>query len=190
MLKTKYLHRKSSKYYDHYNTAKYWRCKNIDLFSDLPFHQSIRNSHWSFNYSLTPLLKYLNSKIGENWNDVYSDILKKINKKYRFNIDRYLYSNIYYHGITLNPIYDDDYIPRNNYGKIIANRIYREGDVLVEKSKQEIISDAKKYQRKEKLNEIFENKDVEYVFAEFNEKSYNDYLILDGKMRMKKWKIN
>jgi len=189
MLKLKYLHRKSNKYYDYDKVKKYWKCKNIDMFSDLPYHQSIRNDHWTFNYNITPLLRFLDSKIGQKWDDVYSEILKKIDKRYRFSIDRYLHCSRYAYGITLCPIYDDDYIPRTKYGKIVSG-LYREDGILKEKSKSEIISDAKKYQRKEKLNEIFENKDPEYIYVEFNQKEYDDFLILDGNQRMKKWKLN
>ena len=189
MLKIKYLHRRSrsEKSDAFWRTKKYWRIKNINLFSDLPFHQSIKKGY--SNYDITPLYKFLESKIGQNWNDVYSEIVKKISKKYRHSIDKYMHSRCW--GVLAFPIYDDDFIPRNSTGRILRNCLFVENDIIVRKEEQEIISDAKRYQRKEKLNQILENKDKEYNFEEdFDQKKYDEYLKMDGEMRMKKWGKN
>ena len=99
----------------------------------------------------------------------------------------------YYHfcSVMLYPIYDNDFIPRNEYGRILSDFLFVENGILVKKSEQQIISDAKKYkqqlERKEKLNNIFANKDVD--FEEIQNK-YNEYFIKDGEERMKKYRRN
>ena len=186
MLKTKYLHRKSRRSHT-WDVKKYCRGKNVDLFSDLPFHSGMRLGYYSYNYDITPLDKFLESKIGQNWNDIYSEILTKIKNEYRRCIDSHLCSSVYYRvGVYINPIYDDNFIPRSCTGHILKNQLFVENGFLVIKSEQEIISDAKKYQRSEKYKQIFENKDI--IFEEIDEKLYEEYLIMDGKNRMKKWK--
>ena len=121
------------------------------------------------------------------------EILSKIKKRFRKEIDSYCRHDYYsYHiCVSLNPIYDDDFIPRNSTGRIMSNIIFLENGILVKKSEQQIISDAKKYkqqlERKEKLNNIFANKDVD--FEEIQNK-YNEYFIKDGEERMKKYRRN
>ena len=65
---------------------------------------------------------------------------------------------------------------------------FLENGILVKKSEPEIISDAKRYQRMEKLNKILKNKDIE--IEEFDQKLYEDFIIKDGELRMKKWNRN
>ena len=187
MLKTKYLHRKSRsiKSDSYWRSKKYWRIKNIDLFSSLPFHQAVKTGY--FNYSFVPLCKFIDSKIGYNWNDVYSEILTKIKKKYRYRVEDYLHSR--YHWGVLNVIYDDDFIPRDYRGRIFEDQLFVENGILVKKSGQKIMADAKKYHRREKLNLILKNKDKKYNFEDdFDQKKYDDFIMKDGKVRMKKWK--
>jgi len=189
MLKTKYLHRKSrkSEVSHRWEVKKYWRGKNVDLFSELPFYSKMSSVYYGYNYSITPLDKFLESKIGQNWNDIYSEILTKIKNKYRRCIDGHFCAEVYYRvGVYTNPIYDDNFIPRNLYGRILKNVLFVENDILVRKSEQEIISDAKKYQRSEKLKQIFNNIDVENF--EIDSKLYEKHLKMDGELRMKKWK--
>ena len=191
MLKTKYLHRpyRKTKNSHLWGIKKYWRGKNIDILSDLPTHARMRRGYYNYNYDTTPLRKFLDSKIGQNWNDMYSEILTKIKNKYRRCIDRYLQADVYYRvGVYISPIYDDDFIPRNYIGKILKNHLFVENGILVEKSEQQILLDSKKFQRKIKLNNIFENKDIN--FEEFDQKLYNEYFIRVGEERMKKWKRN
>jgi len=191
MLKTKYLHRpyRKTKNSHLWGIKKYWRGKNIDLFSDLPPHARMKRGYHNYNYDTTPLVKFLDSKIGQNWNEVYSEVLTKIKNKYRWCIASYLYADSYLHrvGVYINPIYDDDFIPRNSIGRILKNHLFVENGILVQKSEQQIISDAKRYHRREKLNKIFENKDN---FEEIDKKIYEDYFIKDGEERMKKYQRN
>lgn len=194
MLKRKYLHRKSRrpKWKSDWDIKKFQRGNDLDLFSDLPFHQSIRGkySRRYSNYDLTPLYKFIESKIGQNWNNIFSEIVKKVKPKFKEDIFTSMRSYRYYHfcSVMLYPIYDNDFIPRNEYGRILSDFLFVENGILVKKDKQEIISDAKKYQRNEKLNKILKSKDIE--IEEFDQKLYEDYIIMDAKLRMKKWSRN
>ena len=80
MLKVKYLHTKIRP--SEYKTRNKHFRKNIDVFSDLPKHEPYRRHDRYNSISWGPLIEFLNSKIGENWNDVYSEILKKIKDKF------------------------------------------------------------------------------------------------------------
>jgi len=155
MLKVKYLHRKSrySAISQTWETKKYKR-QNIDIFSDdNPTHQPIRTKYNYSNYDITPLRQFIKSKIGQNWNDVYSEILSKIKKKYRYTID----CSIKYHLIEF-PIYDDSFIPRNKYGHILHDQIFIDKDnIVTKKSKEEILLESEKYIRREKLKQILEH---------------------------------
>ncbi len=48
-------------------------------------HESIKFMHGGgtkyFNDNLEPLIRFLNSKVGKNWNKVYSELSKTLNKK-------------------------------------------------------------------------------------------------------------
>lgn len=194
MLKRKYLHRKSRRanWSTDWDVKKFKRGNDLDLFSDLPFHQSIRGkySRRYSNYDLTPLYKFIESKIGQNWNNIFSEIVKKVKPKFKKDIFTSMRSYRYYHfcSVMLYPIYDNDFIPRNEYGRILSDFLFVENGILVKKSEQQIISDAKKYQRNEKLNKILKSKDIE--IEEFDQKLYEDYIIMDAKLRMKKWSRN
>ena len=110
-----------------------------------------RTHHWS-SYDTTPLREFLKSKIGEDWDDIYSEMLTKIKKNYRGDIENNLK---YYVWI---PIYDEDFIPRDNVGRMFKEHIFVDmNNILVKKNSQEILSDAKKYARKMKLMKILEN---------------------------------
>jgi len=158
MLKIKYLHRKGRKSLSTqtWETKKYKR-PNIDLLSDdAPMYMPIKRKYQWSNYDVTPLIEFIKSKIGQNWNDVYSEILTKIKKKYRHDID----DSITY--IVKPAIYDEDFIPRDYKGRVLNNVIFTDmNNILVKKTKDENISDAKKYAKKyvrrEKLKIILEN---------------------------------
>lgn len=194
MLKRKYLHRKSrrAKWDTDWDVKKFKRGKNVNLFSDLPFHQPIRAkySRRYSNYDLTPLYKFIESKIGQNWNNIFSDIVKKIKHKYKKDVFTSMRTYRYYHfcSVMLYPIYDKDFIPRNEYGRILSDFLFVENGILVKKSEQQIIADAKKYQRNEKLNKILKSEDIE--IEEFDQKLYENYIIMDAKLRMIKWNRN
>jgi len=163
MLKVKYLHRKARKN----DRDDYWTHnpnKNINLFDDLPFHQRMRNNNYYHDYDLTPLYEFLNSKIGEDWNEVYSEILTKTKKKYRHTIDKMLHqNNCWWYGyIFTSPIYDDEMIPRDSRGRILSNRLFvNYNNIITKKSEDELLIDSKKFLRKKKMLEIIENQSEE-----------------------------
>ena len=158
MLKEKYLHRKSreSRYSRHHKPKKYKKIKNINLFDDLPFRQKIgTHSHWS-NINTRPLLEFLESKIGGVWDDIYSEILKKIDDKYRneidYSIERYVNLHIFYEDYI--PYYIKPYYQRGM--KIPDNKMFVDYDgILTKKSKEELILEAKIQKRLNRLYEIF-----------------------------------
>ena len=167
MLKVKYLHRKSRKNrHKSWNSKSYKRPGNLDLFSDLPFRQRIGKQYGNYiDYDSRPLTEFIESKIGEDWNDVYSEILTKIKKSYRYSIE-ILLRRWYY--IT----YDEDFIPICNYYRFVNDRIFVDlNNVLVKKTKEEILMDAERYKkqklRREKLEKIIEN--LKNENTEFND---------------------
>ena len=165
MLKIKYLHRSSRRQGnddDWYGKKKH-REKNANLlYDDLPFHAKMGKG-WS-NYDFTPLIEFIESKIGENWDDVYSEILTKIKKKFRFQLENGIGGSRWNSWIISRPIYDDDFIPRDNRGRILKDTIYIDIDnIIVRKTEQEILMDSKRYVRRRKLMEILENQEKEEV---------------------------
>lgn len=156
MLKQKYLYRKIRKrgkddYIPYNKKVK----KNLDLFSDLPTHQSVHKKYRD-GIDTTPLDKFIKSKIGENWNDVYSELLTKIEPKFRYYIDNSL------EWIVQIPIYDEDLIPRSRYGDVLGYRIFIDmNNILTFKSKEELIFNAKRTVRLEKLKKILERNENE-----------------------------
>lgn len=167
MLKTKYLHRKIRISEHRWEVKKFQRGKHspkgIKLFEPLAYHESMkRNRCYRYlKYDITPLYEFLVSKVGCDWNDVYSEICKKIkNDYYRYCIDQYISKPYSY--ILSNIIYDENYIPRNRYGRIItqsnsdkiilyinlSNKITKAG------TEEDAISESKRYLRKEKLEKI------------------------------------
>ena len=158
MLKQKFLHRKSrnSKLHKTWDVRKFNRGKNIDFFSDKTIqHESIRKKYRWNNIDTYPLEKFIESKIGCDWNDIYSEIIKKTKKKFR----KYIETTIDY-CIVKNVFYDENFIPYGKtyrYGKtkILYDRIFIDNNnILVRKTLEEIMSESKKLLRKEKLRQI------------------------------------
>ena len=113
----------------------------------------IRNNGYSGNCDTSPLVNFLYSKLGEDWNDIYSEIIKKTKPKFRYEIDFRLKYNT-----VLIPIYDDDFIPRDERGYILSDFFFIDmNNILVRKSKDDLLSDALKYKRKVKLEQILGN---------------------------------
>jgi len=165
MLKIKYLHRSDGvpKYSMHWDTKKFKRDNTIDLFSELPFHKSIRKKYQWANYDATPLREFIYSKVGQNWDDIYSEILKKIRKNRRYTID---YTINWF--VVLHPIYND-FIPKNNRGQILIDRLFVDMDnILVIKTNEQLLIDSKKYLRKKKIQKILENQNKEQKEEETN----------------------
>lgn len=162
MLKQKYLHRSQRKSNDSDWLYHNNKIKNIDLFSDLPFHEPIRKLHGYSRYlkwDCRPLEEFINSKVGCKWDDVYSEILKKIKKKYRYYIDE----DIDYH-VELNAYYDENFFPVSmgrgwrRRGSVLINKLFiDENGILVCKSEDEIVSDSIRIKRKLKMQLIIDN---------------------------------
>lgn len=158
MVKSKFLHNdinKSSRIY-----KKFRREYMLDFYSDLPNYESIRRRSFKikeYNYyrcDFSILDKFIFSKINCDWNDIYSEILKKVNKKYRYTLDIYL-SQIIHH-----VVFDSDYIPRTCYGGISQFVLYVDfNNKICYDSKKEIINKSIKHLRKIKLQEIFSKKE-------------------------------
>lgn len=96
MLKEKFLHRhsrnhKKRKFKQGYTKMTMYR-------GELPFHQSMRDYHRThddmyYSYSdldFTPVYKYLYENVDRNWNDIYSEVIKKTRPRFRYLLDDYL----------------------------------------------------------------------------------------------------
>lgn len=159
MIKQKFLHRRKRKK----NSSKIWygskfkRKNNIDIFSELPQHESIRQHKYSYSYfDSTPLDEFLKSKVGCNWNDVYSELLTKVKKNYRYDLNYYLTK------ISKDVIYDCEYLPRNKRGVILFDRLFVDmNNILCYKSLDELILESKKILRNQKLKEIINNAEID-----------------------------
>lgn len=153
MKKDKRLYRKyRSSQDDDYISDKHKSDKNIDLFSDLPFHKGMGKKYRN-GYDYKPLQEFIKSKMGENWDDVFPEILSKINKKYRYELDWILDCYI------PRAVYDDFFVPRNKRGYMLYNQSFIDiNNIIVFKTREEIESESKKYYKKysrlEKLKEI------------------------------------
>ena len=162
MKKDKYLYRKLRKSnHSRYVSEKHKNDKNLDLFSDLPFHKGM-GKRYKYGYDYRPLEEFLNSKIGENWDDVYSELLTKIDKKYIHEVLNVLE---YYAPIA---IYDEFFTPMNKRGYVLYNRVFVDIDnILNIKTKEQIITYSEKlyikYLRIEKLKEIMKNNEKEDI---------------------------
>lgn len=137
MIKRKEIINKSKSRHNY--KQKYNRQKNN--YENLPFFEGIRDNHikrgyWSYSsnnifINWFFITNFLKSKVGENWDDVYSELLKKTENKYHWvlnrDLDRYVITkelifinNIPYllYGFTYRPgrrfLYDVLFIDENN----------------------------------------------------------------------------
>lgn len=153
MKKDKHLYRKYRRSRDDdYVSDKHKKEKNLDLFSDLPFHKGMGKKYRN-GYDYKPLEEFLKSKVGENWNDVFSEILTKIDKRYRHEL-KWVFSYCVPRGN-----YDDEFIPRSRRGYVLCNQIFIDiNNIITIKTKEEIEIDSKKYCKRylrlEKMKEI------------------------------------
>ena len=160
MQKIKYLHRKSRKPNREYYSSEHRRLykgKNLNLLEDdLPKRSKINPYRYGSGLDFTPLYEFLESKVGENWDDVYSELLTKVKGKFRYMVDSYVNGDSPW--FIERPWYDDDFLPRDKYGRVLDNWLFIDcNNIISKKSKEEIIVDAKKIIRKEKLLKIFQS---------------------------------
>jgi hypothetical protein len=162
MLKQKYLHRsRRKKGRDEWHYG-YKRGKNLDILNDdLPFHDNMKKKG-NYHYICTePVAKFIESKVGCDWNDVYSELLSKTKKKFRYEVENTIKYTI------LMPTYDENYLPvlcnrsyyYRGYGvKIFVDRLFIGLDNKICKmSEDEIKREANVYVRRDKLRQIIEN---------------------------------
>jgi len=161
MIKEKCLHRKLR------NKQKHSKCwfqydhdKNIDYNDELPFHKSMKRGYRWNSIDTSPIRNFIESKIGCDWNDVYSEIISKTKKKFRWEVE----SAINYY--IMKPQFNDEYLPVlcsnrrwQMYGtKSFVNELFIDLNNKVRKmSEDEIYKEANIYLRRDKLREIMEN---------------------------------
>lgn len=153
MFKIKYLHNKTNKSYkDDWFNKRYKEDKNLNMFCDLPKHLPMKKHNVYNSINWGPLFNFLESKVGEEWNDVYSEIISKTKKRFRHELNSLL------DWFVKKPIYNDDFLPMNERGGILSDILFIDmNNVLCMKTKDELIRDAKKIKRKIKLQQILEN---------------------------------
>lgn len=95
MLKEKFLHRKS-------RFIKKWKVKQNytkDNFfgEEFPNHLSMRAYHRRATQfhnhcylDFTPVSRLLDERVNNNWDDIYSELIKKTKPRYRYLLDNYL----------------------------------------------------------------------------------------------------
>jgi hypothetical protein len=158
MIKQKYLHRKYRKYRCEYGKEfkRSYKGKNVDLLNDdLPFHSSMSPYKYNYGLDISPMYEFIKSKVNCNWDNVYSEILTKIDNKYRWKIDSYIFNHNW---VIRFPIYDDNMIPRDDRGCILSNTCFVDyNNIIRKKSREEILSDSIRLIRMEKLKQIYQS---------------------------------
>lgn len=144
MRKIKYLHntRTQSK-----KEIKFKR-SYIDFNSDdLPKREKMCISKEYREFNSRILYNFLCSKIGQDWDIIYSEILTKTKKKYRYQIDRYINLYISY------PIYNEEYVPRSVGGYLLMYNFFIDINNKLRHidNKEELLNFSKKVTREQKL---------------------------------------
>lgn len=162
MNKVKRLHRKGpfSKKWKHKQNFT----KNMDGI-ELPYRESIRriykkNSTSSFfdyrdGLDFTPVWCFLEERIGQNWNDLYSDIISKTRPKYRWCLENFLKWQIV-------PVTYENYLPyRANFGstRLVLYDFFVDWNNKLRcyQTKEELYNIAIKLERRDKLIQLKEN---------------------------------
>ena len=159
MNKQKYLHTSNHPNRDK-KWHKKWQAKSrvVDLFSDLPFHESIGGKRGKNNWRLKnfgPLFKFLEQRVDKPWADVYTEIISKTKPKYRQLMEQELnwYLKTFF--------YDEHYVPwLCLYGGNIKKLVFFyfiDPDYILRRFETEdgLMSFAKKLERRAKMNKIF-----------------------------------
>lgn len=157
MNKHKYLHRKGrddKKWRTHDNRTK----KHYG--DDAPFHESIRDKHkqesryfwnWQTGIDFTPVGCYIEENLNRDWDDVYSEIIKKVKPKYRWQLENYL-------DWCIAKVTWIDHVPYLRHGRIPIEWTLVDEDNILRKyeTEKEILDIANKKVRKDKLLKIQE----------------------------------
>jgi len=154
MIKTKYLHRKQRKVNSHrdWDNKKYKRVPKHKYETTLPKKESIKKVY-RYNYlDFTPLSEFLEAKIGENWDAVYSEILTKIKPKFRYQLEQS------FEWLLYDVCYTEDFKPYGNWNRLLINCLFIDEKNILQQynTEQELITDSKKKLRREKIRRILE----------------------------------
>ncbi len=141
----------------------------IEDYDKMPFHLSIGSISDSYNRNKTQLdfwyicKKYLISKIGEQWDDVYVDMIKKTKPKYRYLLNNYIsYGNPHKHITYIDEIpYITKYMSNNSnryYRRSIVENVYVDIDGILtyHETEEDMLNVAKYRLRQKKLKRILE----------------------------------
>lgn len=138
----------------------------IEDYDKLPFRQSIKpKSEVVWNRDKTYLdfyaigKKYFKYKIGEHWNDVYSDMIKKTSPKYRHLLERFVNRNYGYAFPIISNVDYIDEIPYMRYYRVdikCVNKIYinKDGILTFHSTEEELMNVARYRLRQKKLERI------------------------------------
>jgi len=174
MNKTKYIHTKrksdSSKYTIEYYT-RVIKHKNISL-ETLPLHEPIhkRPCGWDCNktYLHFNLFNYLKTKIEQNWDDIYSDLIKKTRPRYRYLLDKELDWFIQKPKYYINEV---PYGKRYSYHDNIMSGVFyndKEGYLRYFDTKEDLLFYAKNKLRENKLKRLFDETIFDDIDNEFD----------------------
>ena len=95
---------------------------------NLPFRESMcklseRNKSYHNFKNYNHLRNFFESRIGYDWNDIYSELISKIKKKYRYEYE--LNEQWYYYPLVYsNVFYNENGLPINSRGNIILTNFY------------------------------------------------------------------
>lgn len=159
MVKTKYLHRKyrNTGWDKNWDNRKYKRVPKHKLHDILPKKEPIRPKHYTHSLDFTPMSEFIESKIGEKWDNVYSEILTKIKPKFRHQMHWNLEWMIY------NIVYTKDFKPYGKWDRLLINSVFIDENNILRQynSEEDLLIDSKKKIRREKIRRILEAQEAQ-----------------------------
>ena len=164
MNKKKYIERKSGQR-SAWNQLGFNRQRDKQKKQDeLPFRESMRfnsrkdwEKHQEF-YNYNHIENFIKERIGYNWNDVYSEILSKLKKKYKY---KYRENQKWPYFIETNIIFVDD-LPHSisnyrylKYSLMVKNIFVDENNIVsYYETKEKLINEYRLRLRRKKLSNI------------------------------------
>lgn len=110
---------------DIYHFRSRWKIKSRTYNYYIDDETGLTIKHRKLNYkyiekypdiNTNSLKYYIKTKVGENWDNIYTDVMKKIKPKHRLLIKNFI---DYY---VVNQGYNQDFYPIAPYGRIYENR--------------------------------------------------------------------
>jgi len=153
MNKQKYLHRKG---HDDKKWKNHSNCNKNNCGDETPFRESIRDKHkkeyfwnWKIGLDFTPTGEYIEENVNRNWDDVYSEIIKKTKPKFRWLLENFL-------DYFLAKAVIVDYIPYRsswNRSTIVLNWVFVDEDGILRNynTTKEVEDMSKRKIRRDKL---------------------------------------